>query len=69
MTTIKKISENENGVTWYEITGNDFKTNTDFENEIVGITCEENPRVLDCDGCPVTQGDWFDIAVRNILKI
>lgn len=67
--TFKLISENDNGVTWYEISGTDYGTAVEFENEVIGITDEKIPRVLDCDGCPVTVGDRFDIAVKNILKM
>lgn len=65
MSNVTKIETNENGVTWYEITGecNGFE----FNNESVGVTSDN--RILDCDGCPVTEGDHLEVAIRSMLSI
>ena len=47
--------------------GHDFGTDTEIDNEVFGIT--EDDRVLDCDGAPMTEGDYLTIAVRNTLAI
>ena len=61
------LISNENGVKWYELTGSDFGTGIDFDCESVGLT--EYDRILDCDGCPYTEGDYNTIAIRNMLNI
>ena len=58
---------NENGVTWYELSGDDQGTGCSFTNDIVGVT--DDNRVLDCDGIPCTEGDSYTIAVRSSLGI
>lgn len=65
-TTVKTIEVNENGVKWIEVSGTDYGTGWDFDGtEVFGIT--EDDRILDCDGCPLTVGDQYEIAVRNAL--
>ena len=64
--TAKKLDTNENGVTWYELNGFDSACDYDFENETFGIT--KDGRVLDCDGCPCTAGDWLEIAVNRAIN-
>ena len=61
LTSATKIETNENGVTWFTING----TTHEFDNEVVGLT--EGGRVLDCDGCPVTPGDNFEIHARQAI--
>lgn len=61
---VKLIDTNENGVTWYEVTGNIH--GFDFNCESMGMTIDD--RVLDCDGCPVTPGDHLEIAMRAAME-
>jgi len=53
----------ESGVEWFEITGE--QNGFEFDGELVGVT--EDDRILDCDGCPYTEGDHIEIAIRNAL--
>jgi hypothetical protein len=66
-TQLNIIETNENGVKWVEVSGTDYGTNWEFEGaEVFGIT--EDDRILDCDGCPLTEGDHLEIAVRNAIE-
>ncbi len=67
MANSKYLETNENGVQWYEVSGTDSGTGWEFNGvEIVGLT--DDNRILDCDGCPVTPGDLYEIAIRNTLE-
>ena len=66
MTTTVKCIDNSNGITWYEVSGTDYGTDYEFEgSESFGVTDDQ---VLDCDGCPLTEGDSITIAVRNAIS-
>lgn len=66
-TTVKTIETNENGVKWVEVSGTDYGTKWEFDGaEVFGIT--EDNKILDCDGCPLTEGDYLEIAVRNAIE-
>jgi len=65
-TTVKQIEVNEKNRTWVSISGWDAPTDYRFQGEeVFGIT--EDDRILDCDGCPLTEGDYLETAVRNAL--
>ena len=61
MTKATKITENENGVTWYEVNGTEWG----FDKEVFGMT--DDGRLLDCDGCPMTNGDRQEICAREAI--
>lgn len=66
-TTVKAVGINENGVKWVEVSGTDYGTSFEFDvAEVFGIT--EDNKILDCDGCPLTEGDHLEIAVRNAIE-
>lgn len=67
-TTVKTIEENNGtGIKWFSVSGTDYGTNWEFDGEeTFGITADN--RILDCDGCPLTVGDSYEIAVRNALS-
>ncbi len=65
--TVKEIDNNEKNVRWIELNGTDHGTDYEFDNETYGIT--EDDRILNCDGCPITEGDYQTIAVRNSVGI
>jgi len=65
-TQLNEIETNENNVKWIEVSGTDYGTGWEFEGaEIFGITGDN--RILDCDGCPLTEGDHQEIAVKNAI--
>lgn len=51
---------------WFELTGTESGTGYEFSGEIYAITSDD--RILNEDGCPLTEGDNQTIAVRNVLK-
>jgi hypothetical protein len=57
---------------WFKLTGTDRGTGWEFDGQDFGIVeesgCDEL-RVLDGDGCPMTDGDWETIAVLNHVTI
>lgn len=67
-----KDKNNHEGTTtyWFELTGEDFGTGCKFESDIFGV-CEgddegdDEGRILDCDGCPMTRGDREEIAAAR----
>jgi hypothetical protein len=63
--TVKNIVTNENGVRWIEVSGFDYGTGLRFHSDTFGITLEG--KILDCDGCPLTEGDTLTVAVRNVI--
>lgn len=67
-TTVKIIEENNgNGVKWISISGTDSGTGYTFdEDEVFGIT--DDNKILDCEGCPVYDGDTYAVAVRNAVE-
>jgi len=56
----------EDGTQWYKLNGTDFGTGYEFDNDVYGIT--EDNVVVDCDNCPITEGDFQEIAIRNTIK-
>lgn len=65
MTTLKKISTDENKTCWIELNGADYGTDCEFDHEVYGIT--DDNVIIDCDGIPCTEGDNNTIAVRNAI--
>ena len=62
------VNELENDVhRWVELTGTDFGTKYEFNNDVYGITNDDV--ILDCDGSGLTDGDYETIAVRNSLGL
>lgn len=69
-TTVKELesySENGETVTWYAISGTDYGTNVEFDNETWGVWSDGD--VVDADNYPTNPGDYIDIAVRNALGL
>lgn len=65
MTVVNKI-DSAFGTAWFDINGTDSGTGWEFDGaETFGLT--DDSRVLDCDGCPLTEGDLQEIAVKNAL--
>lgn len=70
------LGENYNGVQWVEISLNLDVSDTDeygliFETaktETISVGFTENGTILDCDGCPMTDGDRGTEQVRNFLS-
>jgi len=52
---------------WVQLSGIDYGTKCEFENDIFGITPDNV--ILDCDGLPLTEGDHITIAVRNNAEV
>lgn len=50
---------------WVELTGTDRGTGREFDGDRYALTSDDV--ILDCDGCPMTEGDYEAIAVRNSL--
>jgi len=63
--TVKEL--NNDGRRWVELDGTDYGTNYEFDNTTYGIT--DDDVILDCDGAPLTEGDFETIAVRNSLGL
>lgn len=63
--TAKHIETNENGVKWFKLNGFHSGTEINFVDEVVGLT--EDGRALDCDGAPVTPGDYYEIAIMSAI--
>jgi len=60
-----KIEKLENdGREWYQITGFDNGTQLELDG-IYGFT--DDNVILNENGCPLTDGDWETIAVRNAI--
>jgi hypothetical protein len=67
-TTVKEIEIDSNENKWFEISGMDYGTGIDFgDSEVFGVTCDGV--IMDCDGFPITNGDYLDVAVKNALNI
>lgn len=56
---------NDDGRKWYRINGICPRTGWKFDNDQFALT--DDDRYLDADGCPLTQGDYQEIAVRNAI--
>lgn len=69
-TTVKIIDQDgSTGIEWVEISGTDYGTfHTFADNESFGL-CSDGGfgDILDCDGCPLTEGDKLWIAVDNAM--
>jgi len=61
------VTENgtDNGTRWIELSGTDSGTGIEFNGDVFGI---DGRRVLDCDGSPLTDGDYEAIAVKNSAR-
>jgi hypothetical protein len=54
---------------WYSLTGTDKGTGWEFDSETFGVVFSgEDTVILDCDGCPCTEGDRQTEAVWNALS-
>ena len=62
---IEEPSQNPESIKWFELNGLDMGTQSLFNNDTFGLTHDD--RILDCDGCPMTEGDYQTIGVRNSL--
>jgi len=60
-TKLEKTDETQ----WYSLTGTDYGTGCKFDNDIFGI-CDDGT-IVDCENCPLTDGDWETIAVDNSI--
>ena len=62
--------QDETTTYWFEISGEDTGTGTSFDAEVFGIAESGNDdTVVDCDGCPCTEGDASTIAVRKVAIV
>ena len=59
------VEISENGVKWFDLKGHDYGTDTVLDSEY-GLTLDN--KILNCDGCPITEGDRETIAVRNSIE-
>jgi len=61
-------SDTVDGITrqWYEIKGTVYGTGLSLDG-IYGVTSDD--RILDVDGCPITEGDAEYVAVRNAIGV
>ena len=61
------VTENgtDNGTRWIELSGTDSGTGIEFNGDVFGI---DGRRVLDCDGSPLTDGDYEATAVKNSAR-
>ena len=64
---INIIELDNDGRRWVELSGVDYGTDYEFDQDIFGVTNED--AILDADGCGLTEGDPQTIAVRNALDI
>lgn len=58
------IEVNDNSVKWFSLEGHDYGTDVVLD-DTYGLT--QDNKILDCDGCPMTEGDRETIAVRNSI--
>lgn len=57
---------NETTRYWFELNGTDYGTNCEFKDEKFAIAeSGQETKVLDSDGCPITEGDGVYIAVMK----
>ena len=56
---------NENGVKWFDLEGHEYSTDIVLDSNY-GLTLDN--KILNCDGCPLTEGDRETIAVRNSIE-
>jgi len=55
---------------WFQIDGHDSGTGVSFESQVFGIAeSGGDDTVVDCDGCPCTEGDDDTIAVRKVAIV
>lgn len=61
--------QDQTAIYWFELIGEDYGTGIEFEGETFGIAESGGAsRVLDCDGCPLTNGHE-ELAVRRCAKV
>lgn len=57
--------QDETTIYWFSLVGTDSGTGCEM-NGVYGIAdCNGEESVVDCDGCPLTPGDWETIAVER----
>ena len=62
--------QDEKTTYWFEVDGHDNGTGASFENQVFGIAeSGGDDTVVDCDGCPCTEGDAVTIAVRRVAIV
>ena len=56
---------------WFELTGTDYGTEHAFDGDVYGVveSGSDIPVIVDCDGCPLTDGDTQTLAVRNTISV
>ena len=70
MSTFTKIGHDEHTqVTWYNISGIDYRTDYNFGQDGECFAVTKDNKILDIDGAPMTEGDFATLAVRNTLDI
>jgi len=67
MKTVNVTEIDNDGRRWVELNGVDYGTDFEFDGDVYGIT--DDNRILDADGCPLTEGDLQTVAVRNALGL
>lgn len=59
--------EIEDGVRWFELTGEDYGTGVVFEKNVYGLT--DDNTIVDSENCPIEcESDYEAIAVRNNIN-
>ena len=51
---------------WFTLNGTDKYGLVYFDSEQFALTSAN--QILDCDGCPITEGDYITKAVRNAIR-
>lgn len=59
---------NQSAIQWYLLNGSIESLDCEFDNEEWGIEVETG-RVIDPDGCPVSEGGHIEIAVNRMVKL
>lgn len=63
--TATKIA-NENETQWYSLCGIDYGTGFEFDADSEYGVCPDGS-IVDCENCPLTDGDYETIAVKNTI--
>ena len=57
-------------VYWFQLSGVDQGTGVEFAADTFGVAESGNDdTVVDCDGCPLTEGDPETMAVRRVAIV
>ncbi|MCP4282817.1 MAG: hypothetical protein GY776_22835, partial [Alteromonas sp.] len=69
--TSKDQNWNDGSTTyWFNVNGECGAFGIDFDNETYGIAeSGGESKLLDCDGCPMNEGDGESIAVIGLLVV